>query len=82
MKFRFIHFQVSLSQINAYAQCLEGKYCEGAGARVAQFLELIQALNFYHELTQSHLLKFAKKESLDLVHRIILSDHRSINLSP
>lgn len=29
-----------------------------------------------------HLLKFAKKKSLDLVHWIILSDHCSINLCP
>lgn len=53
-----------------------------AGASVVQLLERIQALNFYHGLTQSHSLKFAKKESLDLVHRIILSDHCSINLRP
>lgn len=49
---------------------------------MVQLLELIQALNSYHGLTQSHSLKFAKKESLDLVHGIILSDHCSINLRP
>lgn len=38
------------------------------------------SLNFYHELTQSHLLKFAKKESLDFIHWIIFSNHCSINL--
>lgn len=53
-----------------------------AGASVVQFLELCQALNFYHRLTQSHSLQFAKKESLDLVHWIILSDHCSIHLRP
>lgn len=33
-------------------------------------------------LRRSHLLKFAKKESLDLVHWVIFSDHCSINLRP
>lgn len=47
-----------------------------------QFLDLIQALNFYHRLTQSHSLEFAKKESLNLIHWIILSDHCSIHLRP
>lgn len=47
-----------------------------------QFLDRIQALNFYHRLTQSHSLEFAKKESLDLIHWIILSDHCSIHLRP
>lgn len=53
-----------------------------AAASVVQLLELIQALNFYHGLTQSHSLQFAKKESLDLVHWIILSDHCGIHLRP
>lgn len=33
-------------------------------------------------LRRSHLLKFAKKESLDLVHWVTFSDHCSINLRP
>lgn len=49
---------------------------------VVQFLDLIQALNFYQRLTQSHSLEFAKKESLNLIHWIILSDHCSIHLRP
>lgn len=52
------------------------------GASVVKFLETVQASNFYPGLIQSHLLKFAKKESLDLIHRIVLSDHCSVNLRP
>lgn len=33
-------------------------------------------------LRRSHLLKFAKKESVDLIHWVIFSDHCSINLCP
>lgn len=61
-------------------------WCFKAGGKtgdsVVKFLDLIQALNFYHRLTRTHLLEFAKKESLDLIHRIILSDHCSIHLRP
>lgn len=53
-----------------------------ATVSLVQFLDLIQALNFYHGLTRSHSLEFAKKESLDLVHGIILSNHCSVHLRP
>jgi len=33
-------------------------------------------------LTQRHSLQFAKQESLDLVHWIILSHHRCVHLRP
>lgn len=33
-------------------------------------------------LRKCHLLKFAKKESLDLIHWVIFSDHCCINLRP
>lgn len=33
-------------------------------------------------LRRSHLLKFAKKESLDLIHWVIFSDHCRVNLRP
>lgn len=87
----FVYFQVSLSAIKKWWSLLGGektveenmkKIKSLAAESVAQFLELIQALNFSHGLTQSHSLQFAKKESLDLVHWIILSDHCSIHLRP
>lgn len=49
---------------------------------LVQLLEWNQALKFYHGQAQRHSLELAKKESLDLVHRIVFANHCSIHLLP
>lgn len=45
-------------------------------------LEPNQACEIYHSPTQRHSLQFAEKKTLDLVHRIVLTNHRGIHLRP
>lgn len=58
----------------------EAKEKKALAEMSVQLLELNQALKFYHGLTQRHSLEFAKEESLDLVHRIVLANHCSVHL--